>query len=133
MAAAASARSAGAASASAAARGIVAAALAAAAAVNHALGVGQLVPQAALQPAAQALAVLMQRDAVSLAFAVLVFHPRDDVLAGGNPHDTLRRVVGGTMLVLELRNRPDDGADRRPGFRLHDHLVARTGERIVGK
>jgi hypothetical protein len=64
---------------------------------------------------------------------VLVFHPRDDVFAGGNPHDTLRRVVGGTMLVLELRYRPDDGADRRPGFRLHDHLVAGIEVRVVGK
>ena len=43
------------------------------------------------------------------------------------------RVVGGTALVLELRNRPDDGTDGRTGFRLHDDPVARIEEHIVGK
>ena len=80
-----------------------------------------------------AFADLQQGDAVSLAFAMLVLQPRDDVFARGNPDDTMRRVVGGPMLLLELRNRPHNGADSRAGFGLHDHLVARIEARIAGK
>ena len=61
-----------------------------------------------------ALADLQQRDAIRLLLAVLVLEARDDVVAGGEADDPLRRIGRRPPLRLELRNPAHDGAEAVP-------------------
>src|SRR6476646_9646227 len=77
-----------------------------------------------------ALANLEQRDPVRLLLAMLVLHPRDDVVAGGDADDPRRLIAARRPLRFELRNRPDHRAKRRRAVALDDDGVAEARRRL---
>src|SRR5262249_33271034 len=81
-----------------------------------------------------ALADFQQRDPVRFLLAVLLLHPRDDVVARRNAHDPRRLIAAGHPFRLELRDIADDGAERRAVLVLDDDRVAAPRHRLrVGK
>jgi hypothetical protein len=55
---------------------------------------------------------------------MLMFEAGDDVVPGGEADDTLRRITSGPPLLVQLRNRSHDRADRGAGVGLHDDAIA---------
>src|SRR5262252_1283076 len=77
-----------------------------------------------------ALANLQQRDPVRLLLAMLVLHPRDDVVSRGDAYDPRWLIAGRCPFRLELRDVAHDRAERGAAVALDDDGVAAPGCRL---